>query len=536
MPETKSNLLTVLRKNNSDPQAPSLVELFKTDPRRFKHYSTQRKQLMFDYSRTGFDQQRLESLIQLALDSGLDEWRRRLFDGEEVNPSEGMSADHTLLRVRRPEDSPNALGSEIQSQRKAMMALGSALNQGVMPGYAGVITDVIHVGIGGSVLGPQLILEALHNIDAGSVQVHFLSSADGWRVSALMRELNPETTAVVVVSKSFSTREIRLNLQRLRAWLSVSRPGITPEDQMIAITSQNARALAAGFRKENTLLFPESIGGRYSLWSAVGLPIVIRYGDTVYLDLLAGAERMDQHFADTPATANLPVLAALITIWHRNICGYPAVAVIPYDTRLRLLPSWLQQLDMESAGKSVDRYGQPLEYQASPVIFGGLGTDVQHAFFQALYQGTDTIPVEFIGVVNNDSNDPQNNRHVRFQLANLIGQANALAFASQSQTGVSSGSSLHRQFSGNRPSTVMLLETLDAGTLGELLAFYEHRVFVQSVVWGNNPFDQYGVEFGKELSTKVGEFLEAATSAGDADNLNEGDSLLDWVVTKLRKK
>ena len=492
---------------------------------------------MFDYSRTGLNQERLAMLQQLAVDSGLEDWRLRLFKGGQVNTSEARSADHSLLRVSRPEQNANALGREIRDQRQAMLVLGSALHQGVLPGYATPITDVIHVGIGGSVLGPQLILDALQNSEASDIRVHFLASADGWQVTALMQELNPETTAVVVVSKSFSTREIQLNLQRLRHWLSETRPGVSPEEQMVAITSQYVRAEAAGFHKHNTLLFPETIGGRYSLWSAVGLPIVVRYGQAAYLELLAGAERMDQHFVDAPAVENLPVLAALVTIWHRNVCTYPAVAVVPYDTRLRLLPAWLQQLDMESAGKSVDKHGKPLEHPSSPIIFGGPGTDVQHAFFQALYQGMDTIPVEFIGIMNNDSDQPDNVQHNYFQLANLIGQADALAFATQSKGEATTEPVVdpHRQFSGNRPSTVMLLDTLDAGTLGELLAFYEHRVFVQSVIWGNNPFDQFGVEFGKHLAKQVECILESATATEAVKDPANAESLLDWLVTQLRK-
>jgi len=537
MPEQNSHLLNLLCKNNRSPHDPTLAELYKSDPQRFKHYSTRLNQLMFDYSRTGLNSERLNSLLQLADDAGLDKWRRLMLEGEVVNASEGRPADHSLLRATKPEDSSNRLGKDIQGQRTAMIALGASLHQGVLPGYEGVITDVIHIGIGGSVLGPRLILDALQDLDSGVVRVHFLTSADGRQAATLMKELKPETTAVVVVSKSFSTREIQLNLECLRLWLSASRAGLNPEDQMVAITSQYAVAESAGFNQENILLFPESIGGRFSLWSAVGIPIVVRYGQAVYLELLAGAERMDLHFADTPAGQNLPVLAALISIWHRNVCAYPAIAVVPYDSRLRLLPAWLQQLDMESAGKSVDRDGIQLEHPASPVIFGGSGTDVQHSFFQALYQGMDTIPVEFIGVLNNDSDEAGNNRHNRFQLANLIGQADALAFASQSQSAAATSPEPdpHRQFNGNRPSTVMLLDSLDAGNLGELLAFYEHRVFVQSVIWGNNPFDQFGVEFGKQLAEQVEEFLQSAASGRADVESTDINSLHHWVAAKLRK-
>lgn len=532
MPDHNPNLISVLCKNNSSSQAPTLTELFRAEAQRFKHFSDQQEQLMFDYSRVGFTRERLDSMLQLALDSGLEKWRQRLLAGEEVNTSEGRAADHCLLRVSKPENSPNILGMVIQIQRDEMLALGSSLFQGVLPGYSKPITDVIHLGIGGSVLGPELILEALQGTITGSVRVHFLASADGWQVSALMAELNPESTALVVVSKSFSTREVKLNLQRLQQWL-VTASGNDAAGQMIAVTSDYVRAQAAGFSKQNILLFPESIGGRYSLWSAVGLPIVIRYGKTVYLELLAGAEQMDQHFTTASVEGNLPVLAALVTIWHRNICNFPAVAVVAYDSRLRLLPAWLQQLDMESAGKSVDRQGQPLKQPAAPIIFGGLGTQVQHAFFQALFQGMDTIPVEFIGVIGNDSNLPENKCHNRFQLANLIGQADALAFSQQaSDTADQSATDPHQQFSGNSPSSVLLMETLNANSLGQLLAFYEHRIFVQSIIWGNNPFDQFGVEFGKQIACQVEDYLQTGAIKVEGNAAGAG-SLREWVAERI---
>ncbi|MCF6225545.1 MAG: glucose-6-phosphate isomerase [Xanthomonadales bacterium] len=530
MPDNKPNLLSVLCKNNNNPQVPTLADLFTHQPQRFQHFSNHWEQILFDYSRTGLTSARLDSLLQLVDESGLDKWRERLMTGEEVNTSEGRSADHCLMRATKPEDNANALGMVIQVQRDEMLALGNSLYQGILPGYSKAITDVIHLGIGGSVLGPQLALEALQGSASGTVRVHFLSSADGWQVSALMAELNPESTAVIVVSKSFSTKEIKLNLQRLQQWLSTAEQGDAAE-QLIAVTSGYARAQAAGFSKQNILLFPDSIGGRYSLWSAVGLAIVIRYGEAVYLQLLAGAEQMDLHFSEAAIKNNLSVLAALVTIWHRNVCNFPAVAVVAYDSRLRLLPAWLQQLDMESAGKSVDRQGQPLQHPAAPIIFGGSGTEVQHAFFQALYQGMDTIPVEFIGVICNDSELPENKSHNRFQLANLIGQADALAFTQQSSD--TAENDPHRQFVGNCPSSVVMLDSLNANSLGQLLAFYEHRIFVQSIIWGNNPFDQFGVEFGKHTANQVEDYLRTRGTNNSGGKLAEANSLRDWVSERL---
>lgn len=530
MPDNNPNLLSVLCENNSNPYVPTLADLFEHQPQRFQYFSNHWEQLLFDYSRTGLTSTRLNSLLQLVDECGLDKWRERLMTGEEVNASEGRSADHCLMRATKPKDNANALGMVIQVQRDQMLALGNSLYQGVLPGYSKAITDVIHLGIGGSVLGPQLVVEALQASTSGTVRVHFLSSADGWQVSALMAELNPRSTAVIVVSKSFTTKEVKLNLQRLQQWLSIAEQGETAE-QFIAVTSDYARAQAAGFSKQNILLFPDSIGGRYSLWSAVGLAIVVRYGEAVYLELLAGAEQMDLHFSEAAIENNLPVLAALVTIWHRNVCNFPAVAVVAYDSRLRLLPAWLQQLDMESAGKSVDRQGQPLQHPAAPVIFGGSGTEVQHAFFQALYQGMDIIPVEFIGVICNDSELPENKSHNRFQLANLIGQADALAFTQQSSDIAESDP--HRQFAGNSPSSVLMLDSLNANSLGQLLALYEHRVFVQSIIWGNNPFDQFGVEFGKHTACQVEDYFQATSASkleGDSVDVN---SLRAWVAEKL---
>ncbi len=534
MAELDQQTLDMLCINNKNEPSKTLSALFQSDPERFTGFSRQAREMLFDFSRTSIDKSVLAELLELANSSPLASWRTRLFSGVPFNVSEDSPAHHPLLRESTPENTQSGkdVGECVGTQRQAMLTLGMALHSGIMPGYQHAITDVIHLGMGGSVLGQQLVVEALQNEATSQINVHFLASADGWALNAFMRELQPQHTLVVAASKSFTTREIQLNMKSLQEWLQQGSSGGDASSQMIAITAQPDRARAAGFIKENILQIPQTVGGRFSLWSAMGLPIVIRYGDKAYLQLLAGAENMDRHFRDSDWSENIPVLAALVTIWQRNVRQYPAVAVVTYDSRLRMLPAWLQQLDMESAGKSVDCQGKPLSHPAAPVVFGGTGTDAQHAFFQALYQGMEVVPVEFIGVVNFRSEAPHASEHSRFQLTNMLAQADALAFAGGLETnGQVEDKLAHQAFSGNRPSTLMLIDTLTPMALGELLAFYEHRIYALSAIWGNNPFDQFGVEYGKQLSIKL-------ESMFDEDSSTESDphsSLHQWVVSKLKR-
>ncbi len=531
MPESDQKPLGLLCKNNGTARDTQLSALFRADPDRFRAFSQQACQLLYDFSRTSIGRPGLAELLELASASELANWRQRLFAGEPVNVSEDCPAHHPLLREREPENSQAGVGELVSSQRQAMMALGMAIHSGRMPGYPLIIKDVIHLGMGGSILGQRLVVEALQNESVGKVKVHFLASADGWELATLMRELEPQHTLIIAASKSFSTREIQLNTVALKAWLKQANPEQDPLAQMIAITAQPQLAREAGFSEKNILGIPATVGGRFSLWSSMGLPIVIRYGQQAYCQLLAGAERMDQHYLTTPIEQNLPVLAALVTLWQRNVCQYPAVAVVPYDSRLRSLPAWLQQLDMESAGKSVDCHGEPLSQPAAPVIFGGTGTDSQHAFFQALYQGMETVPVEFIGIIDFQPTEAETCEYSRFQLANLLAQADALAFAGELDPKIfAAGKLAHMRFAGNRPSSVMLLESLTPASLGELLAFYEHRIYTLSAIWGNNPFDQFGVEYGKHLAIK----LESSLDEDNETDADDARTLHQWILAKLK--
>ena len=533
MPDHKQKLLDLLCENNSADTSTSLAALFRNDPDRFRKFSVQSEQMLYDFSRTSIDRSALSELLELAQNSELQSWRNRLFSGEPVNVSENCPAHHPLLRESQPESSKTGveIGEQVSAQRRALLSLGMSLYNGKMPGYHYPIKDVIHLGMGGSILGPQLVVEALQAEAHSQVRVHFLSSADGWELNALMQELEAQHTLVIAASKSFATAEIKLNLDCLKDWLQSAGSAVNPYAQMLAITARVDRASQAGFLEQNTLEIPASVGGRFSLWSSMGLPIVIRYGQQAYQQLLAGAESMDRHFQTATAEKNLPVMAALVTIWQRNVRNYPAVAVVPYDSRLRKLPAWLQQLDMESAGKSVDCHGQPLSQPAAPVVFGGTGTDSQHAFFQALYQGMETVPVEFIGVLNFHPDGNGACKHSRFQLINLLAQADALAFADKLEPEIQAASNCaHTEFAGNRPGTVMLLDSLTPQSLGELLAFYEHRIYTLSAIWGNNPFDQFGVEYGKRLAVKLGSLFDQASTA----ETGSAQSLQQWVLARLK--
>ncbi len=524
----------LLQKCNTRLSTGSIQQAFDRDPDRGRRHTHRLGQLRLDLSRNVPDESAWSALLALAAERGLPAGIRRLLGGDTVNLSEQRPALHSALRCREVATATGVVG-EVEAMQARMFELADGFAAGTWRGATGnPITDLVNIGIGGSDLGPKLAVEALAG--AGPRRVHFLANVDGSAIAALLPRLNPATTAFCLTSKSFSTRESLTNATSARAWLEqgLGRGPEAPGAHFIAVTARPERARRFGIAAERILPMWDWVGGRYSLWSAVGLPIAAAIGAAGFKSLLAGAAEVDVHFRDEPLARNLPVLLALVGIWHRNVAGLLAHAVVPYDERLKSLPEYLQQLDMESNGKSVTAEGEPLQRASGPLIWGGIGTNVQHAFFQWLQQGTDVVPVDFIAVRDPGHDYPEHHRQL---LANMLAQATALmrgrdatATAAVLRAEGLDPAEIDRRtlqcvFPGNRPSNVLMLEALTPRALGNLLALYEHKVFVQSWIWGNNAFDQWGVELGKTIAADIEPRLERAAGGGDPSL----DHWIDWV-------
>ena len=463
-----------------------LDELFVAEPDRLSRLSFDVAGLYFDWSKTHLDQSLIESGIARATDMGFERARDALFDGEIVNRSEGRPATHVAERgAGAPDDVDLAT-----ARRQRMRALVDAIEAGAF----GDVTGILHIGIGGSVLGPALLVDALGR-RAASFRVRFLSNIDGAAFDDAVRPLDPATTIVVAASKTFTTLETLSNLEAARLWLRDA--GVEdPDGRLIAVTADPEAALAQGIDETRILVFGEGVGGRYSLWSAVGVTAALALGWDAFEALLEGAAEMDRHFRFTEGAANVPLVAAFADRLYVEQLGCQTRAVFAYDERLRLLPFYLQQLEMESNGKSVTSDGKPVAHPTAPVTWGGTGTDAQHAVFQLLHQGTVLTPVEFVAATEGD--DDQDPEHHRLLLLNAFAQGAALMQGQPSDDP-------QRNYPGNRPSSTILMQRLDPRALGALIAFYEHRVFANAVLLGINPFDQFGVELGKQIARQLSE-------------------------------
>jgi len=497
-------------------------EAFKTDAGRFQALSFSAPEVFADLSKNRIDATTLALLLKLARDCGLEARRDALLRGDPVNHTEGRAVLHTALRA--PAGSGAPFNAEVQASLDAMLAFAESVRRG----ERGAITDVVHIGIGGSDLGPAMVVQALEAFRAPGLKLHFVSNVDGHDLAPVLRGLDARHTLFVIASKTFTTQETLANAQAAKAWF-LAQGGTDVARHFVATSSNTAAAAAFGI--DTAFGFWDWVGGRYSLWSVIGLPIAIAVGAEQFRALLAGAHAMDQHFATTPLERNLPVLLGLLDIWYRNFHGFTSRSVAPYHQGLRRLPAYLQQLEMESNGKGVDLDGQSLSVGTSPVVWGEAGTNGQHAYFQMLHQGTDVIPVEFIAVkrpnhgATGELAEKLADQH-RKLLANCLAQSQALmqgktaAEALTEKAPTASATldrdvlSRHRSFPGNRPSTTLLLDALTPASLGALIALYEHRVFVTGALWGINSFDQWGVELGKALCNQLLPRFESGDTAG----------------------
>lgn len=503
------------------PGAHDIRSLFAGDPGRAVRFSTRLDDLTLDWSKTAIDDAAREALFGLARKAGLERFRARLFGGALVNATEGRAAMHMALRG--PADAGLLAGTEDASglaaaERARMQRFVAAVHDGTLRGATGQrFQAVLNIGIGGSDLGPRMVAEALTMTDGGVMAAHYLSNVDGHAFASLARRLDPATTLVLVASKTFTTQETMANAAAARAWLAGTLGEAAVGAHFAALSTNHAAAAAFGIAAERVFGFRDWVGGRYSLWSAVGLSIALAAGWDQFQALLDGAWAMDCHFRDAPLEDNLPVILGLVGVWHVNAMGYRAQAILPYDARLHRFAAHLQQLEMESNGKSVLLDGGAVEAATCPVIFGEPGTDAQHSFMQLIHQGTSVIPVDFLLAAQADHG--RDGAH-RILAANAFAQAEALLAgktrgqveaemrAAGANDAAVAAVAPHRVFPGNRPSTTILFRRLDAFTLGRLVALYEHKVAVQGCLWGINSFDQWGVELGKVLASGVLKELE----------------------------
>jgi glucose-6-phosphate isomerase len=478
----------------NQPSLARLEELFSAEPDRLSRLSFEVAGIYFDWSKTHLDQKLIGEFLMRAEGMDFQAAREALFSGEIVNPSEGRPATHVAERGSgAPEDVDLAT-----ARRQRMRALVDAIEAGAF----GDVTGILHIGIGGSVLGPALLVDALGR-RAPTVNVRFLSNIDGAAFDDAVRPLDPATTLVVAASKTFTTLETLTNLEAAGAWLRAG--GIAdPDGRVIAVTAKPEAAVTQGIDETRILQFGEGVGGRYSLWSSVGLTAALALGWDAFEALLEGAAEMDRHFRFAEPAANMPLIAAFADRLYAERFGAQTRALFSYDERLRLLPFYLQQLEMESNGKSVTKDGKIVEQPTGTVTWGGTGTDAQHAVFQLLHQGTILAPVEFVAV--REAEDAQDPEHHRLLLLNAFAQGAALMQGRHSDDP-------QRSYAGNRPSSTVLLDRLDPRALGALIAFYEHRTYANAVLLGINPFDQFGVELGKDIARQLAE-------GGDEDSLD----------------
>lgn len=527
--------LTALRDHRNAKVTLDMRAAFAADPARFEKFSARLDDLLLDYSKCAVSEETLSLLANLAEAAGVEAQRERMFSGEKINVTEGRAVLHTALRCPRNAtvlvDGKNVI-TGVHEVLEAMAKFATGIRAGDITGATGKkITDVVNIGIGGSDLGPAMATLALAPYHDGP-RTHYVSNVDGAHIADTLRQLNAETTLFIVASKTFTTVETMTNAETARRWIIAKLGEEAVAKHFAAVSTALDKVGAFGIPQDRIFGFWDWVGGRYSLWSAIGLPIMIAIGEKNFRDLLAGAHAMDEHFRNAPVLKNVPMLFGLVGFWHRVVCGYPARAVIPYDQRLARLPAYLQQLDMESNGKAVTLDSKAVSTVTGPLVWGEPGTNGQHAFFQLLHQGTDIIPVEFL--VAAQGHEPELRHHHDLLVANCLAQSEALmkgrtleeAKAQMRAKGVAEDEiekiAPHRVFSGNRPSMTILYRTLDPYTLGRLIALYEHRVFVEAQLFGINAFDQWGVELGKELATGLLPVVEGKESAAGRDASTAG--------------
>ena len=523
--------------------------LFDEDPARAEAFSVEAAGLYLDYSKNRIQRSDLSALLEFAEERGVPRAIRAMFAGEPINTSEGRAVLHTALRDRsgrsvRVDGQDACALARAESDR--MLAFVDRVHAGERVGARGnALTTVVNIGIGGSDLGPLMAVEALKPFGVAGRRTFFVSNVDGQQLVDVLDQVDPETTLFIVASKTFTTQETMTNARSAVDWFLAQ--GMTEDDvgdHFVALSTNQDAVRAFGIAPENTFGFWDWVGGRYSMWSAIGLSIALAVGSKAFLELLAGAHEMDRHFETAPLESNMPALLALVGIWHRNVEHINVHAVLPYDQHLHRLPAYLQQADMESNGKSATRDGWPVPVSTGPILFGEPGTNGQHAFYQLLHQGTDRVAADFIVAAR--SQRDIGDHHPKL-LANLLAQPRALMSGKSLDTvkaelisaGVGATQretlALQKHFPGDRPSNVILMDELTPTTLGALIALYEHKIFVQGVIWGINSFDQWGVELGKQLAKEILPLVDAPRAQVEAAEVDPSTRrLLQWINARRR--
>ncbi|MEQ9347336.1 MAG: glucose-6-phosphate isomerase [Thalassospira sp.] len=514
----------------------NLRRAFANDPARFDRFSAALDDLFVDYSKNLITDDVMVALGKLAKAANVEAWRDRMFAGDKINVTEDRAVLHTALR--NLDGAPVEFdGQDVMPAVKDVLArlksFAARVHSGAWKGHTGKkITDVVNIGIGGSDLGPVMVNEALRPFHIDGIRCHFVSNVDGAHIVDTLKDLDAETTLFIIASKTFTTDETLTNAYSARDWLikALSDEAAVAK-HFVAVSTALEKVAAFGIDTANAFGFWDWVGGRYSLWSAIGLPIILAVGYEKFEELLRGAQSMDNHFKTAPVETNIPMILALIGVWYRNVLGASSQAILPYDQHLSRLPAYLQQADMESNGKSVTRDGKPIAYETGPIIWGEPGTNGQHAFYQLIHQGTELIPVDFIMAAN--ALHPLSNHHDKL-VSNCLAQAEAL-MRGKTEAEVReelSGSDLspaeidvlapQKVFAGNKPSTMILYKQLDPFTLGRLVAMYEHKIFVQGIIWNVNSYDQWGVELGKQLAKELLPMVEGKEDASTRDASTAG--------------
>jgi len=540
-----SNEWQDLKKHFDDIKNVQMRDLFKDDEQRFEKFHLALDDFLFDFSKNRINDKTLVLLNKLAIKADVEDWRAKQFSGDKINTTEDRAVLHTALRSQ--DDDPIFVDGidvkpEVKKVLKQIESFSNSINDGSWKGFTGKkINTIVNIGIGGSDLGPAMVCKALQPFSHKDLRIHFVSNVDGADLALTLEKCDPETTLFIVASKTFTTQETMTNAFSARHWfLNHAKNNDAISQHFVAVSTNTEKVKEFGINEENMFIFWDWVGGRYSLWSSIGLSISIFLGYENFKALQTGAYEMDQHFLHAPIEKNMPIQMALIGIWYNNFFKFNTQAILPYDQGLSLLPSYLQQADMESNGKFIDRDGKRVCLETGPVIWGESGTNGQHAFYQLIHQGTQFVPCDFIMPIKSHYNPgDKKNLHHKILMSNLLAQSQSLMMGKTIDEArselINSGlsdqeiSSLlpHRSFEGNRPSNTILFEKLTPKNLGRLIALYEHKIFVQGVIWNINSFDQWGVEYGKQIARLVLPKIqgEKTTSCFDASTNN----LIDYI-------
>ena len=540
-----SNEWQDLKKHFDDIKNVQMRDLFKDDEQRFEKFHLALDDFLFDFSKNRINDKTLGLLNKLAIKADVEGWRAKQFSGEKINTTEDRAVLHTALRSQ--DNNPVVVDGvdvkpEVLKVLKQVENFSNSINDGSWKGFTGKkINTIVNIGIGGSDLGPAMVCKALKPYSQKDLHIHFVSNVDGADLALTLEQCDPETTLFIVASKTFTTQETMTNAFSARHWfLNHAKNNDAISQHFVAVSTNTEKVKEFGINEENMFIFWDWVGGRYSLWSSIGLSISIYLGFENFKGLQTGAYEMDQHFLNAPIEKNMPIQMALIGIWYNNFFKFNTQAILPYDQGLSLLPSYLQQADMESNGKFIDRDGNRVCLETGPVIWGESGTNGQHAFYQLIHQGTQFVPCDFIMPLKSHYNPgDKKNLHHKILMSNLLAQSQSLMMGKTIDEArselINSGlsdqeiSSLlaHRSFEGNRPSNTILFEKLTPKNLGKLIALYEHKIFVQGIIWNINSFDQWGVEYGKQIARLVLPKIqgEKTTSCFDASTNN----LIDYI-------